>query len=183
MCKPLNYYYLSRWHAYFTLLIYLIFILRFYTSASNTVLIPPTFQSLDLIQIQTLHFKTFSYFQSNALNYKVTDHELFKTNEQSIARVISTHKYIKPAVKILRYFHSPWYLGFPGGSSDKESVCNVGDLSSVLGLGRPPGWGRGNPLQYSRPENPLGQRSVAGYSRWGCKELDTTKWQSTALDT
>ena len=50
-------------------------------------------------------------------------------------------------------------LGFPGGSSGKESSCNAGDLSSIAGLGRSPGGGRDNPLQYSCLENPHGQRS------------------------
>ena len=50
-------------------------------------------------------------------------------------------------------------LGFPGGSDDKESTCNAGDLGSIPGLGRSTGEGHGNPLQYSCPENPHGQRS------------------------
>ena len=33
--------------------------------------------------------------------------------------------------------------------SDKESGCNAGDPSSILGSGRPPGEGTGCPLQYS----------------------------------
>ena len=44
--------------------------------------------------------------------------------------------------------------GFPGGSDNKESACNAGDPSSIRGLGRSPGGGRGNPLQYSCLENP-----------------------------
>ena len=40
-------------------------------------------------------------------------------------------------------------LGFPGGSDGKESVCNVGDLDSIPGLGRSPGEGNSYPLQYS----------------------------------
>ena len=40
------------------------------------------------------------------------------------------------------------------------------------GLGRSPGGGHGNPLQYSCLENPHGQRNLAGYSPWGRKELD-----------
>ena len=44
--------------------------------------------------------------------------------------------------------------GFPGGSDGKESACSVGDLSSIPGLGRSPGGGHGNPLQYSYLENP-----------------------------
>ena len=58
-------------------------------------------------------------------------------------------------------------MGFPGGSDGKESSCKVGDLSSVLGLGRSPGGGYGNPLQYSCLENPHGQRSLVGYSPQG----------------
>ena len=44
-------------------------------------------------------------------------------------------------------------MGFPGGSDGKESTCNVGDLGSIPGLGRSPGAGQGNPLQYSCLEN------------------------------
>ena len=44
--------------------------------------------------------------------------------------------------------------GFPGGSDGKESACNATDLGSIPGLGRFPGEGNGNPLQYSCQENP-----------------------------
>ena len=47
--------------------------------------------------------------------------------------------------------------GFPGGTGGKEPVCYAGgiwDLSSIPGLGRPPGGEHGNPLQYSCLENP-----------------------------
>ena len=40
-------------------------------------------------------------------------------------------------------------MGFPGGSNDKESACNVGDPGSIPGSGRSPGEGNGNPFQYS----------------------------------
>ena len=71
-------------------------------------------------------------------------------------------------------------MGFPGGSDGKESACNVGDLGSVPGLGRSPGEGHGNPVQYSCLENPHGQRNLVGYSPWGHKESDTTEQLSTA---
>ena len=45
--------------------------------------------------------------------------------------------------------------GFPCGSAGKESACNVGDLSSIPGLGRSPGEGNGYPLQYSGLENSI----------------------------
>ena len=58
----------------------------------------------------------------------------------------------------------------------KESSCNTRDQDSIPGLGRSPGGGHGNPLQYSCPEKPHGQRNLVGYSSWGLKELDTTDW-------
>ena len=54
--------------------------------------------------------------------------------------------------------------GFPGSSEGKETTCNAGDLGSIHGLGRSPGGGHGNPLQFSCLENPHGQRSLEGYS-------------------
>ena len=44
---------------------------------------------------------------------------------------------------------------FPGGSDGKESACNAKDLGSIPGLGRCPGGGHGNPLQYSCLEDPM----------------------------
>ena len=64
---------------------------------------------------------------------------------------------------------------FPDGSDIKESVCSVGDLGSIPGLGRSPEEGNVNPLQYSRLENPQGQRSLVGYSPGSRKESDTTE--------
>ena len=45
--------------------------------------------------------------------------------------------------------------GFPGGSNGKKSACNAGDPGSILGSGRSPGRGCGNPLQYSCLENTM----------------------------
>ena len=72
-------------------------------------------------------------------------------------------------------------MGFLGGSDGKESACNVDNLSSIPGLGRSPGGGHGNPLQYSCLENLHGQRSLAGCSPWGCKESDTTEQLTLSL--
>ena len=52
-------------------------------------------------------------------------------------------------------------------------------MGSVPGLGRSPGGGHGNSLQYSCLENPHGQRILVGNSLWGRKELDTTEQLST----
>ena len=43
----------------------------------------------------------------------------------------------------------------PGGSDGTASAYNAGDPGSVPGLGRSPGEGNGNPLQYSCLENPM----------------------------
>ena len=65
--------------------------------------------------------------------------------------------------------------GLPGGSDGKESACNAGNLCSILGLGRFP-WRRDRlPTPVFLPGESHGQRSLVGYSPWGCKELDTTE--------
>ena len=69
---------------------------------------------------------------------------------------------------------------YPGGLVGKESACNKGDLGLIPRLGRSPGGGHSNPLQYSCLENPHGQRSLVGYGPWGDTELDTTERLSTA---
>ena len=48
-------------------------------------------------------------------------------------------------------------MDFPNSSAGKESACNAGDTGdagSLPGLGRSPGGGNGNPLQYSCLKNP-----------------------------
>ena len=55
---------------------------------------------------------------------------------------------------------------FPG-SDGKDSACNAGDPGLIPGLGRSPGEGYGNPLQYSCLRNPNGWRNLVGYSPWG----------------
>ena len=57
--------------------------------------------------------------------------------------------------------------------SGKESVCQAGDLGSIPGSGKSPREGNGSPVFL--PGKSYGQRSLEGYSPWGCKELDTTE--------
>ena len=62
----------------------------------------------------------------------------------------------------------------------KNPPANKGstrDMGSILGLGRFPGIGNGNLLQYSFQYSGKfhGQRSLAGYSPWGHKESDETE--------
>ena len=60
----------------------------------------------------------------------------------------------------------PWWLRC------KESACNVGDLGSIPGLGRSPGGGN---TPVFLPGEFHGQRSLEGYSLWGCKESDMSQ--------
>jgi len=84
---------------------------------------------------------------------------------------------IKAFLLLIRcYFNK----GSPGGSDGRESTCNVGDLGLIPGLGRSPGGGHGNPLQDSCLDSPHGQRTLAGYSPWDCKESDMTERLSIA---
>ena len=46
-------------------------------------------------------------------------------------------------------------LGFPSGSLIKNPPANAGDVGKISGLGRSPGGGKGNPLQFSCLENPM----------------------------
>ena len=55
----------------------------------------------------------------------------------------------------------------------------MGDLGLTPGLGRSPGGGHGNSLQYSCLKNPCRQRSLVGYSPWGRKQSDMTEQLST----
>ena len=67
------------------------------------------------------------------------------------------------------------YNGFPGGSDGKESDCDVGDPGLIPGSGRSPGEKKRHAIPVFLPGEFHGQRSLVGYSPWGCKESDTTK--------
>ena len=60
---------------------------------------------------------------------------------------------------------------FPGGSVVKNPPAKAGDVDSIPGLGRSPGGGNGNPLQYFCLED---------YSPWDHKELDTIEQVSVS---
>ena len=60
-------------------------------------------------------------------------------------------------------------MGFPGGSGGKESAWNAGDSSSI------PWRRKWQPISVFLPGESHGQRILAGYNPWDCKELDMTK--------
>ena len=63
---------------------------------------------------------------------------------------------------------TPVFLGFPCGSAGKESSCNAGDLSSIPGLERSTGEGKGYPLQYSGLENSMDSVVHGVAKSWTC---------------
>ena len=65
---------------------------------------------------------------------------------------------------------------FPGGSEGKGSTYNAGDLGSIPGLGRSPGEGNGNPLQYSCLENSMDRAA------WWATVHGVTKSQTRLSD-
>ena len=56
-------------------------------------------------------------------------------------------------------------MGFPDGSDGKKSACNARDLGSIPGLGRSPGEGNSNPLQYSCLENSMDRGALSTVHR------------------
>ena len=73
----------------------------------------------------------------------------------------------------------PW--GFPSGSLVKNPPANARDANLITGLGRSPGGGNGNPLQYSCQDNPMDRKSLVSGSPWGHKELDMTEQLSILI--
>ena len=66
-------------------------------------------------------------------------------------------------------------MGFPGGSDGKESDFSAGDPGSFPRLGRFPWRRKWQPTPVFLPKEFHGQRSLAGYSPWVCKEVDMTE--------
>ena len=65
-------------------------------------------------------------------------------------------------------------MGFPGGSVVKNLPANAGGVGSIPGLGRSPGEGNGNPLQYSCLGNPMDRGAWWAIVHGVAKELDMT---------
>ena len=66
---------------------------------------------------------------------------------QGVQSIIDQKSFICPNILLIYYYIYIIDTGFPGGSDDEESACNVGDLGSIPGLGRYPEEENGNPLQ------------------------------------
>ena len=81
---------------------------------------------------------------------------------------------MRRSLKLSQIKHWNRYFGASCGPAGKESACNVGDLGSIPGLGRSPGGGQENPLQYCYLENPWTEEP-GKQNPWGHKDLDMTE--------
>ena len=64
-------------------------------------------------------------------------------------------------------------LGLPWWLSGKESAYNTGDSGSIPGLGRSPGEGNDNPLQYSCLGNPMDRKEPGRLQSMGSQKSQT----------
>ena len=81
------------------------------------------------------------------------------TEKYHKSKLIKTEKpRASPGLMIFLH-HSECWGDFPGGSVAKDLPANAGDMGSIPGLGRSPGAGSDNPLQYSCLENPMDRES------------------------
>ena len=94
--------------------------------------------------------------QRSLPGYSPWDHKESDTTEHAHATTIVT---IRLQNRTTTSKHLSSTLGFTSSSGVKASACNAGDLGLILGLGRSPGEGNGNPLQYSCLENFMDRRA------------------------
>ena len=80
-------------------------------------------------------------------------YSIFQDATLMLSKISHTPYYLPFNLYIYIFFTE--VLDFPGGSDGKASVYNAGDLGSSPGLGRSPGEGNGNTLQYYCLENPM----------------------------
>ena len=114
-------------------------------------------------------FSTLSYFPASLFHLPSE----FLASESLSQDLTSEEPKLSHYLGIIQYTLSPPVAlvvkNLPASAADTR------DLGSTPGLGRSPGEGNGNPLWYSSLEKSNGQRSLAGYSPWGCKESDMTE--------
>ena len=99
-------------------------------------------------------------FQNDNLSIK--DEYMRNTDSQSGELSCVVYEYIKSIE------------GFPGGSGIKNLPANAEGLGSILGSGRFPGEGNGNPFQYSCLQNPMDRGVWWATVHGGSKESDRT---------
>ena len=124
-------------------------------------------EAVPLGQIQILLFNLCDLEQVLLLASICKVHLIILTGQRSL-ELLSGIKHVQYP-NITMCFLAVW--GFPHSSVGKKSACHAGDPGSIPGLGRSPGEGYRNPLQYSCLENPMDrgawQATVHGVARVG----------------
>ena len=95
----------------------------------------------------------------------------------TLCRYICVHTetcYIYASVCVWDRLPTPVILGFPGGSDDKESTCNARPGFDPW-VAKAPCHMAWQTTPVFLPRESHGQRSLAGYCAWGCKESDTAE--------
>ena len=138
------------------------------------ILLPPVKTgSFEAQKFLILMMSSLSFFLLVLLMAHLRNHCLVPVHKDLLPRILKSlvvyflHLRLKPNLSYLLCMSK--VRGFPGGSVVKNPAANAGDSGSILGSGRFPGEGNGNPLQYSCLENPMDrgawQTTVNGTAR------------------
>ena len=106
-------------------------------------------QMIELCGFQDVYYKRRKYNWGSNFP-KCGDSLVIKEHFTSLLGICDSFQWFTGNIYVYIY-----HLDFPGGSDGKASVYNAGDLGLSPGLGRSPGEGNGNPLQYYCLENPM----------------------------
>ena len=133
---------------------------------------------MDFLDVNKSHKKkTYQYTNDyNKLAEVLTEFQM-KLNSASLeVETYTIQKSKEYYFQIYIYIYAHTYIQASlVAQSVKNLPANAEDSGSFPELGRSPGEGNGNSLQYSCLENPHGQRGLVGYSPWDCKTSDTTE--------
>ena len=140
---------------------------------------PSLAKSFQTLQNQTLNcimscLYHLIHIQPKPLIYRKSNVSIYLTGPYYMPHTLAPLHFLITAIGInsISRLCCAYQQYFPGGSDGKAFVYNVGDLGSIPGLGRFPGEGNGNPLQYSCLENPM---DGGAWCPWGHKKSDTTE--------
>ena len=105
-------------------------------------------------ELQKYSISSYNDLRGNLMKRPGSEEE--RSKHISLSEVSFHHLLQSPLNNRIYMYYIVWYyMDFPGGSDGKASVYNAGDEGSIPGLGRSPGEGNGNPLQYYCLENPM----------------------------
>ena len=128
---------------------------------------PSLAKSFQMLQNQTLNcimscLYHLIHIQPKPLTYRKNNVSIYLTGPYYMPHTLAPLHFLITAIGVnsISCLCCAYQQYFPGGSDGKVSVYNVGDLGLIPGLGRFPGEGNGNLLQYSCLENPMDGRSL-----------------------